>query len=327
MPCRTGAAAYLRTPYNRPVASPVLPAARQFTLGLALAAIGSILFSAKAIVVKLAYRHGVDAETLIALRMLYALPFFLVVLAWTSRGAAALPLRTHLRIVLVGVLGYYVASYLDFLGLQYVTAALERLILYLSPTLVLLISAVFLGRRIQRADWTALALSYAGIVLVFWHDIRLEGDRVLLGSTLVFGSAVAYALYLVISGELVRQVGALRLTSYAMCVACAGVLLQFALLRPLPMLAAAPVPVQWLSALNATACTVLPVFAMMLAVARIGAGNAALMGMVGPVSTIVLGFLFLGEAITGWQLAGTALVLAGAVVLSRKRGGAAPAAG
>lgn len=306
--------------------SSVTAGARQFTIGLLLAALGSVLFSAKAIVVKLAYRHGVDAETLIALRMIYALPFFLVTLAWVSRGAPALPLRDHLRILLVGVLGYYIASYLDFLGLQYVTAALERLILYLSPTVVLLLSAVFLRRPIGRADWLALALSYAGIVLAFWHDVRLEGDRVLLGSTLVFGSAVAYALYLVISGELVRRVGAIRLTAYAMCVACAGVLLQFALLRPLASLAA-PAPVQWLSVFNAVACTVLPVFAMMLAVARIGAGNAALTGMVGPVSTIVLGYLFLGEAITGWQLAGTVLVLAGVLVLSRKRGAATQAAG
>jgi drug/metabolite transporter (DMT)-like permease len=304
-------------PLARPPADVPAHAAGRFTAGLLLAAAGAVLFSGKAIVVKLAYRHPVDAETLLALRMLFALPFFAVALAWAARGAPKLAGRDHARLVLVGLLGYYLASYLDFLGLQHISAALERLILYLNPTVVLLLSVLFLGRRVVRADGIALALSYAGIVLVFWHDVKLEGDRVLLGAAMVFGSAVAYAAYLVISGELVRRVGAIRLTAYAMCVATAGVLVQFALLRPAASLAA-PAPVLWLSLFNAVFCTVLPVFATMLAVARIGAGNVALAGMVGPVSTIALASLFLGEAITGWQLAGTALVLAGVFVLSRK---------
>jgi drug/metabolite transporter (DMT)-like permease len=298
--------------------------ARRFTTGLLLAAVGSVLFSGKAIVVKLAYRHGVDAETLIALRMLFALPFFAAALWWTSRGAALLAARDHLRIIVIGLLGYYAASYLDFLGLQYITAALERLILYLNPTIVLLMSALFVGRRMLRLDWIALVLSYSGILLVFWHDVRLEGEGVALGSLLVFCSAVCYAAYLVLSGELVARVGAIRLTAYAMCAATAGVLLQFALVRPIGNLAASS-PVLWLSAFNGFFCTVLPVFATMLAVARIGAGNAALTAMIGPVSTIALGYLFLGEAITGWQLAGTVLVLAGVFVLSKKAAPMRPA--
>jgi drug/metabolite transporter (DMT)-like permease len=301
-----------------PSADPRALHARRFTTGLLLAAVGSVLFSGKAIVVKLAYRHGVDAETLIALRMLFALPFFALALWWTSRNAPPIAARDHARIVFIGLLGYYAASYLDFLGLQYITAALERLILYLNPTIVLLMSALFLGRRILRLDGIALALSYAGILLVFWHDVRLEGDRVALGALLVFGSALCYAGYLVLSGELVARVGAIRLTAYAMCAASAAVLLQFALMRPLANLAASP-PVLWLSAVNGFFCTVLPVFATMLAVARIGASNAALTAMVGPVATIALGYVFLGEAISGWQLAGTALVLAGVFVLSTKR--------
>jgi drug/metabolite transporter (DMT)-like permease len=299
-------------------------AASRFTTGLMLAAAGSVLFSAKAIVVKLAYRHGVDAETLIALRMLFSVPFFALTLWWASRGAAPLTRQQHLRIVVIGLLGYYAASYLDFLGLQYITAGLERLILYLNPTIVLLLSAVFLAKRIVRLDWIALALCYGGILLVFVHDVRLEGDRVALGATLVFLSAICYAAYLVLSGELVQKVGAIRLTSYAMVVATIAVLVQFALVRPLANLAQ-PAPVLWLSVINGLLCTVLPVFATMLAVARIGAGNASIMAMVGPVSTIVLAYLFLGEAITGWQLAGTALVLAGVFVLSRKGQARAPA--
>ncbi|MCX8003559.1 MAG: DMT family transporter [Burkholderiaceae bacterium] len=294
-----------------------LPDAGRLTTGLLLAAIGAVLFSGKAIVIKLAYRYGVDAETLLALRMLLALPFFAAALVVSTRGAPALTARDHLRLWAIGLSGYYLASYLDFLGLQYVSAALERLILYLNPTVVLLLSALWLRRRIARGELAALGLSYAGIVLVFWHDLRVEGRAVALGAALVFAATVCYAFYLVLAGELVRRIGAVRLTAYAMCVATLGVLLQFAALRPLAALAQ-PAPVWWLSAFNAVACTVVPVFATMLAVARIGASRVALMGMVGPIATIALGYVFLGEAISSGQLAGTAFVLAGVWVLSRK---------
>jgi drug/metabolite transporter (DMT)-like permease len=288
---------------------------RTFLLGVALAVTGSVLFSGKAIVVKLAYRYNVDPLTLIALRMAFAAPFFVVSWWWASRGAAPLTGQDHRRLIVLGVLGYYLASYLDFLGLQHVTAALERLILFLNPTIVLLISAIFLAKRIRRLDWIALAIAYAGIVLAFWHDVRLEGGRIGLGSALVFGSAVCYALYLVIGGELVKRLGAIRLTSYAMCVSSAAVILHFVLVNPLDSLRQ-PAPVYWLSLLNATLCTVLPVFATMLAIERIGAGRASMAAMVGPVATIGLAFVFLGEPVSAWQVAGTALVLAGVYVLT-----------
>lgn len=283
---------------------------------MSLAIAGSVLFSGKAIVVKLAYRYGVDAATLLALRMAFSLPFFIAAYAWSARGAVPLAAADHRRLITIGLLGYYAASYLDFLGLQHISAALERLILYLSPTLVLLMSALFLGKRFERRDVTALALAYAGIVLAFWHDARFEGGRVALGSALVFGSAFCYAAYLVLSGQLVRRVGAIRLTSYAMTVSALAVFAQFLLLNPMTSLAQ-PVPVYWLSLLNAVLCTVLPVFATMLAVERIGAGRTSLAAMVGPVATIALAYIFLGEAVSAWQVAGTALVLAGVYVLSR----------
>jgi drug/metabolite transporter (DMT)-like permease len=276
---------------------------------------GSVLFSGKAIVVKLAYRHGVDATTLIALRMAMAVPFFAAAYLWTSRGAPPLARADHGRLIVLGLLGYYAASYLDFLGLQYISAALERLILFLNPTIVLLISALVLGKRFRRHDWAALTLAYVGIVLALWHDVRFEGGRVGLGSVLVFASAVCYAIYLVLGGELVRRVGAIRLTAYAMCVSTLAVLAQFVLLNPLESLRQ-PLPVYWLSLINAVLCTVLPVFATMLAVERIGAGRTSMTGMIGPVATIGLAFVFLGEPVSGWQLAGTLLVLAGVYVLS-----------
>jgi drug/metabolite transporter (DMT)-like permease len=305
---------------------PVDPAARRlFATGLALAIAGSVLFSGKAIVVKLAYRHGVDATTLIALRMIFSAPFFALTYLWVSRGRPPLTRADHGKLVVIGLLGYYAASYLDFLGLKFISAGLERLILYLNPTLVLLISVLVLGRRLARPDLVALALAYAGIALVFWHDVNFEGSGTVLGAALVFASAACYAVYLVMSGELVGRVGALRLTSYAMLVSTAAVLVQFVLLNPLTALAQPP-PVLWLSVFNAFFCTVLPVFATMLAIERIGAGSTALAAMVGPVATIALAYLFLGETVSLWQLAGTALVLAGVYVLSRKGLAQQPAA-
>jgi drug/metabolite transporter (DMT)-like permease len=177
-------------------------------------------------------------------------------------------------------------------------------------------SALFLGKRFSRLDIAALALAYGGILLVFFHDARLEGEGVPLGAALVLGSAVCYAAYLVMSGELVRRIGAIRLTAYAMCVSTVAVFAQFLLLNPLSSLQQ-PAPVYWLSLINGLLCTVLPVFATMLAVERIGAGRTSLAAMVGPVATIALAYVFLGESVSGWQLAGTALVLGGIYVLSR----------
>ncbi len=296
-------------------ATPSSPARGVFLTGIVLAAIASTLFSAKAVVIKLAYRHGVDPVTLLALRMLFAAPFFAVALAWSSRGRPALSGRDHARLVLMGVVGYYGASYFDFLGLQHVSAALERLILYLYPTIVVLVSVLFLRRRITRQDGWAMLLAYAGIIAAFWHDVTVGRGNVLLGSALVFGSALTYALYLVMGGELVHRLGAIRLTAYAILVSTAAVLLQFVLVNPLQALVQ-PAPVYWLSAVNGFFCTVIPAFATMLAVERIGAGRAALVAMLGPVATIVLAWMLLGEAASAGGLAGTALVLAGVLLLS-----------
>ena len=289
-----------------------------FIAGLTLAITGSILFSAKAIVVKLAYRYGVDPTTLIVLRMAFSAPFFIAALLVASRGATPLTLHDHLLLIVIGLLGYYAASYLDFLGLQYVTAALERLILYVSPTVVVVLSALLLKKRFGRAEWSALALAYGGILLVFWHDVSFEGGQVVLGSLFVFGSAVCYAVYLLMSGELVRKLGAIRLTAYAMCVSTAAIFVQFALVNPLSSLQQ-PAAVYWLSLLNAVLCTVLPVFATMLAVERIGASRTSVASMIGPVSTIALAYVFLEERVTVWQIAGTALVLTGIYLLTLGR--------
>jgi drug/metabolite transporter (DMT)-like permease len=289
-----------------------------FLAGLVLAATASVLFSAKAVVIKLAYRHAVDPLTLLTLRMLFAAPFFAIALVWSSRGERPLSGRDHARLVVMGVVGYYGASYFDFLGLQHVSAALERLILYLYPTLVVLMSALFLRRRFTRTDAIALSLAYTGILAAFWHDVGNSDGNVPLGAALVFGSAVTYALYLVLGGELVHRLGAIRLTSYAILVSAVAVCVQFLLQNPVHAFAQ-PAPVYWLSAINGLFCTVLPAFATMLAIERIGASRTAMVAMVGPVATILLAWVFLGESVSLWGFAGTSLVLAGVLVLSRAK--------
>ncbi|MDI1274098.1 DMT family transporter [Polaromonas sp.] len=284
--------------------------------GLLLATLGAIAFSGKAIIVKLAYRYGVDAVTLIMYRMLFALPIFAVMAWWASRGKAALTRKDWLGVLWLGFTGYYLASFLDFAGLAYISASLERLILYLNPTLVLLLGLVLYRRRISAPQIMGMAISYSGVVLVFGHEITLLGPEAAWGALLVFLSAVSYALYLVYSGEMVQRLGALRLVGLATTVACLFCILQFVLLRPFSAAAVAP-EVVWLSVLNATLCTAAPVLMVMMAIERIGASMAAQTGMVGPMSTILMGVLILGEPFTAWVAAGTVLVITGIFVFSR----------
>ncbi|TPQ31233.1 EamA/RhaT family transporter [Cupriavidus pinatubonensis] len=287
--------------------------------GLAIAAIGAMLFSAKAIVAKLMYRYNVDAVMVITLRMLFAVPLFMAIGWWQSRRLPALSWADRARVVFLGFIGYYLSSFMDFLGLQYITAGLERLILFLTPSFVLLATALLFRRPIAARQWISLLLAYAGIVLVFAHDLDVSGARVWLGGALVLGSALTYGIYLILSGELVQRIGSLRLVAYAMCVSTACCVLQYlALGRPVAELAQ-PAPVMWLSLVNAVFCTVLPVSMTMVAVARIGAPMASQAGMVGPVSTLFLAFWLLDEPVSGVQLAGSALVLGGMYLLSARK--------
>ena len=287
--------------------------------GLLLALAGATAFSGKAIIVKLAYRHGVDAVTLIMLRMLLALPLFLALAWWAGRGRPALTARDWRVVVGLGFCGYYLASFLDFAGLQYITASLERLILYLNPTLVMVLGWLLFRRRVTRVQMAAFALSYLGILVVFGAELRLEGRDVLLGSALVFGSALSYAVYLVYSGQEVQRLGSLRLTGLATSVACVLCIAQYLVLRPAGSALELPAAVWWLSVLNAVACTFAPVLMIMMAIERVGASVASQAGMVGPVFTIALGALLLGEPLTVWVVLGTVLVMLGVALLTRVR--------
>ncbi len=308
--------------------SPAAAAGRARAAGFALAMAGAVGFSGKAIVAKLMYRHGVDALTVLGLRMLLALPCFLLMAWWAGRGRPALGRPEQLRIALLGFSGYYLASYLDFLGLQHISASLERLILYLNPTLVLLIGFLAMGRKVQPRQLLAMGLSYAGVLLVFGHELQARGlaagggdTSIGLGALLVFGSALSYAVYLVASGELVRRLGSLRLVGLASTVACGFAIAHFLIGKlgsgPWAGLAGLPAPVWGLALVNSLFCTVAPVLMVMMAVERLGPATAAHTGMVGPLSTLLLGMLVLDETLNPWIGAGTLLVLGGVALLAR----------
>jgi drug/metabolite transporter (DMT)-like permease len=285
--------------------------------GVVLALAGAMAFSGKAIIVKLAYRHGVDAVMVIMYRMLFALPIFLAMSWWAGRGRPALGGRDWLGVVGLGFTGYYLSSFLDFLGLQYVTASLERLILYLNPTLVLLLGWLLYRKAWSRVQLAGMAISYVGVVLVFGREVTLASSNVALGTGLVFVSAVSYAVYLVYSAHMVKRVGSMRLVGLATSVACLLCVAQFVVLRPVASALAVAPQVIWLSLLNAVLCTAVPVLLVMMAIERVGASVTAQTGMVGPVSTILMGVWLLGEPFTAWVAAGSVLVIAGIFVVTR----------
>lgn len=301
---------------NTPASSRV--SAERQRQGLILAVTGAMAFSAKAIIVKLAYRYpGIDAITLLMYRMLFALPFFIGLSWWAGRGQAALSRRDWGIIFLLAFLGYYVASFADFLGLQYISAGLERLILYLCPTIVLLMGYCFFKQSIKRAQIMGMVVSYIGVLVVFAQELQFEGKNVSLGAALIFLSALSYAMYLVVSGKIVQRIGPMRLAGWATTIASVLCLAQFVLLRPMAA-AAVPQPVLWLSLLNGVLCTVIPVTLTMLAIERVGASAVSQAGMIGPMSTIIMGILILDEPFSISLVIGTLLVLAGVYITNRR---------
>jgi len=209
---------------------------------------------------------------------------------------------------LLGFIGYYLSSYFDFLGLQYVSVGLERIVLYLNPTLVLLISAIALKKRISARQWLAMGVAYAGVTLVFLHDIRLEGERAVLGGSLVFMAALTYAIYLICAGEIVNRVGSIRVVAYASASSTFFCVAQSLFKDPQALVSQGP-EVYALSLLNASLCTFVPMLLIMSAVRRVGSGLAAQSAVVGPVATMFLGWYFLGESIGPLQILGVAVVL------------------
>jgi drug/metabolite transporter (DMT)-like permease len=293
---------------------------RSFLVGTLCALLAAIGFSAKAILIKLAYAHPVDAATLLTLRLLFSAPFFVLMALWSKREAAPLSRRQWLWVVVLGFSGYYLASYLDFLGLRYITAGLERLILFLYPTVVVLLSAWWLKKPIRSHHFIALALCYGGIALVFTENLNFGGHahEVALGGALVFASGVVYAFYLIGAGEIVGKIVAMRFTAYAMLAACVFCVLQFLLTHETRALHV-PAQVYWLTLAMAIISTVIPAWLMAEGIRLTGANHAAMVGSVGPVATIFFGYWFLGEPITFIQITGAALVLAGVALVSARQ--------
>jgi drug/metabolite transporter (DMT)-like permease len=301
------------------------PRSGYLAAGLLFAVAGVICFSLRPIIIKLAYAYVVDPVTLLALRMLFSVPFFIATALWSRARAEQQPLsaRDIGAIAGLGLLSYYVASFLDFLGLQYITAGLGRLLQFIYPTVVVLLSALFLGKRTTGREMAALVLTYAGLVFVFWHAAGGEQPNLWLGAALVFASATCYAIYLVAGSEVISRVGSVRFTAYAMTVASAACIAQFFVLRPLSALEL-PMPVYGLSIAMALVSTVIPGFLVAEALKRIGANKVAIIGALGPVTAIVLGYVGLDEIMTTLQIVGAMFVLVGVVVISLKpaaRGG------
>lgn len=283
------------------------------TLMIFLSAVG---FSAKAVIIKLAYQLDVDPITLLSLRMAFSLPFFVMMAVYGEMCAKErISGRDALNLMVLGLIGYYLSSLMDFEGLQYVSAGLERLILFLYPTFVVLLSAAFLGRKITKRDAIALVMSYVGVALAVSHDIASRGNNTLFGSLVIFGCAVSWAVYLVGADKMMNRIGAVRFTGYAMVASTVAVLIHYGATRGEVILRQSS-EVYKLSLVMAILSTVLPVLLLSGGLRRIGASKTAMISSVGPVFTIFLAYIFLGEKISALQLAGTAMIIGG--VLSVK---------
>jgi len=300
---------------------------QSYRLGFWLAVGAAVGFSAKAIFVKLAYLvptgvpglTHVDAVTLLALRMLFAAPAFGIA-ALRTRSAATLTTRQWLALLGVGLAGYYGASILDFWGLMYISAGLERLILFTYPSLTLLLGICFFGKRLGWRELAALLVTYTGIAAAFAHDLQLADDTssIWLGAGLVFASSLSYAIYLVGGGELITRLGSGRFTALAMAVATGATLLHYLIARPWGEVLGQPWQIYALAAGMALFSTVIPVFMQSAAIKQIGAARASMVGMLGPIATLSMGWMLLDEPLSTWQLGGALLVIAGVVMIGKK---------
>jgi drug/metabolite transporter (DMT)-like permease len=297
---------------------------RQRLLGCVLVLLGAAGFSAKAILIKLAYAadNQLDAITLMALRMLFSLPFYVIIATWQYKSAPATELtKTQwLAIILLGLIGYYFASYLDFLGLQTISAGLERLIIFSYPTFVVLLSALFFRNKIPVSVVIALGLSYIGILLVFIEQVSLTSENIWLGSAFVLGSAIVFSFFVIGSGEMVHSVGSARFTACSMTVACLATISHFVIQHDWFLtLSALSSNIYLFGLLMAIFCTVLPSFLMNMGIKKVGANTTAILSSVGPIITLLLAQEFLQETISSIQLLGTFFVLAGGLVVGRAK--------
>jgi drug/metabolite transporter (DMT)-like permease len=285
-----------------------------------LAISGIVMFSAKAIMVKLSYRFDADVLTVLLLRMVFALPFYLVIAYRSSKNQEGYRLtkRDFISLLALGFIGYYAASYFDFLGLKYISASLERLILFVYPTLVILITWIALQKRPTRIQVFAIILTYGGILLAFADDLEMSGNGMWKGVIFIFLSAFTYAIYLVGSGSMIPRIGPVRFTSYAMIISCILVIIHYSIMNTTEVLHQ-PWQIYALGFAMAVISTVIPSFLISEAIKRIGASNFAIYGSLGPISTIILAIIFLGERLDFYQIVGTAVVIFGVSIINLKK--------
>ena len=293
-----------------------------FVSGLILCGLGAVCFSTKVIFVKLAYREtAVDPVTLLTLRMIFSLPFFVISAWWSSSKTENIKFtgRQWFAVAVIGCLGYYVSSLLDFWGLQYVSAGIERLILFIYPTLVLLMSAIVFQVKIKKMQWLALLVSYAGLTIAFWGEIKIvdQAEDFYLGALLVFICAITYAIYIAGSGRLIPSIGASKFNSYAMSFAAIAVVLHFFAVNENSLFDLHP-HIYTYSLLMAIFSTVIPSYLIAYGIKRVGSNNAAIIGSIGPVSTLLQAYFFLQEPIHVPQIMGTCFILVGIILIGRK---------
>lgn len=279
---------------------------------------GILLFSSKAVMVKMAYQYHIDTVSMLLLRMLFAFPFYLVI-ALVKKPEQQATSKDIMWLFFLGFIGYYLSSYFDFLGLQYIKAGLERLILFIYPTMVLLISYLFLKKKITKAQAIGVAVTYLGVVVIFSSELSINHeDGLILGSVLIFLSALTYASYLVGSGWIIPRFGPRLFTSYAMMISCLAVVLHY-LIQGNFTFFELPYQVYWIGLAMAIFATVIPSYLISYAIRNLGANNFSIFGSLGPVSTILLAYIFLGEVLTWMQIVGGLVILAGIFLAERKQ--------
>lgn len=290
---------------------------RGYIIAILLTVIGTVLFSAKAIVIKYAYSYQVDTVTLMTLRMGMAVPIYIAVIIYVEwfHAVERISLRQLSMIMVIGTFGYYLASLLDLQGLHYISANLERMVLYLYPTFVLLISALIYKQAISRTEMLAMLLAYSGIALILLQDVQLDGNDVLIGSGLVLLSALVFAIFVISSDRHIKHVGSLRFTGYAMTAAGIAIFLHYLINGEQPVMALRQ-EVYWMGFVLAIFSTVIPTFFMAGGIRVLGARKTAMLGVVGPVSTAILASIFLGEILTKWHIIGIILVLSAMVFIA-----------
>ena len=287
--------------------------------GVLIGVVGIVLFSAKAIMVKLAYQYEVSSIHLLLFRMLFSLPFYILIAFYVKpQNPEKINKKDYLWIVFFGFIGYYLASYFDFIGLKYIKAGLERIILFVYPTLVILISKLFLKTSITNKQITAILITYFGVIITFWGEIQVEGENTILGVFFIFLSALTYAGYLVGSGWLIPKFGVVSFTSYAMIVSTVCVVIHYLIVDRTDLFIY-PIEVYVLGFLMAIVSTLIPSFLVSLAIKKLGVSNFSIIGSIGPISTIILAYFILDEKLSLLQILGTVVVIFGIGVISYKK--------